>query len=263
MNQDNVDFESWEVATPPSAFVERVMDAVMAETHRSAAVPRAKRSPFRMSVLGVAAAVAAGSFTVFAMFGRSAIRGDSPIPASVDTSKNAKVAPPERSAVRAPSAEGAPAMRGEVRHAVGTVVDRNLRETVRARLMVPLEAEGVERDPHTGLTIPKGTNGPSHNLSREYLQTRIREDFYPMAMACYETALAVEPALSGKVVVDFMIVGDPKVGGIVDQAKINERTTIADTKMTDCLRESMLSMVFAPPDNNGWVTVTYPFEFAP
>ncbi|MET0594086.1 MAG: AgmX/PglI C-terminal domain-containing protein [Polyangiaceae bacterium] len=248
MNQDNVDFESWEVATPPSAFADRVMDAVMAEAHRSRAVPRVKRSLFRMSVLGVAAAVAAGSFTVFAMFGRSRSPASSPIPPS---------------AAPAPVYEGAPSIRTDVRHAAGTVVDRKLRETVRARLMVPLAALGVERDPHTGLTIPRGTNGPSHNLSREYLEQRIREDFYPMAIACYEAALADTPTLAGKVVVDFMIVGDTKVGGIVDQAKINDRTTIADTKMTDCLRESMLSMVFAAPDNDGWVTVTYPFVFAP
>ena len=60
-----------------------------------------------------------------------------------------------------------------------------------------------------------------------------------------------------------MIVGDAKSGGIVDQAKINERTDIADRELATCLRESMLSMVFAPPENNGWVTVTYPFRFSP
>jgi hypothetical protein len=84
-----------------------------------------------------------------------------------------------------------------------------------------------------------------------------------MGLACYESALAREPALRGRVVVDFMIVGDAKVGGIVDQAEINLRSDIGDEELRSCIRESMLSMVFAPPDNNGWVTVTYPFVFSP
>ncbi|HMJ54344.1 MAG TPA: AgmX/PglI C-terminal domain-containing protein, partial [Polyangiaceae bacterium] len=110
---------------------------------------------------------------------------------------------------------------------------------------------------------PSGSNGPSHNLSREYLQQRIREDFYPMAKVCYEGALAKQPELRGQIVIDFVIVGDAKVGGIVDQAKINDRTDVTDVTFLECIRESMLSMVFAPPDNGGWVTVTYPFKFSP
>jgi hypothetical protein len=210
-----------------------------------------------------AAAVAAGSLTVLAMVGRSLMRSD---------------ARPMATKPGAPAVQGATAGHGDAatntvsspapgvplaKHAAGTVVDRKLREEIRARLMSPLVARGVEHDPHTGLTIPSGSTGPSHNLSREYLQQRIREDFYPLASACYEGALAKKQDLRGQIVIDFMIVGDKKVGGIVDQAKINERTDIADAEFTACVRESMLSMVFAPPDDNGWVTVTYPFKFSP
>jgi hypothetical protein len=149
------------------------------------------------------------------------------------------------------------------RHAAGTVIDRRARDTKRVAIMAPLAASGVERDPHTGLTIPSGSSGASHNLSREYLQARIREDFYPLAAACYEGALARQPGLRGQIAIDFMIVGDAKVGGIVDQAQINDKTDITDSRFVECMRESMLSMVFAPPDENGWVTVTYPFRFSP
>lgn len=60
-----------------------------------------------------------------------------------------------------------------------------------------------------------------------------------------------------------MIVGDPSVGGIVDQAKINAATDIPDPEFQDCMLNSMLSMVFEGPDSGGWVTVTYPFKFSP
>jgi len=260
MNIDTIDWECWEVERPSSAFTDRVMDAVRAEARRSAPVPRLRRSLRWMGMLA-AAAVAAGSLTVLAMRGRSVDRA-APPSASVEEKKMPhETAPP--SGVASRNDMPSPFAQVETRYAMGTVVDRKLRETVRARLMVPLESQGVERDPHTGLTIPAGKNGPSHNLSREYLQARIRDDFYPLAKACYETALAARPKLAGKIVVDFMIVGDAKVGGIVDQAKINDRTDIADAQMSDCIRESMLSMVFSPPENNGWVTVTYPFVFAP
>jgi hypothetical protein len=256
MKTETIDWNAWEIEAPPLGFADRVMEAVQAEARTSLLVPRGRRAARWMGALA-AAALAAGSVTVLAMWRRPSPAPEPPRPANAHpAAKPATLAAP--GLAPSPAAE-----RSEMRYARGAVVDRKLRDTVRARLMVPLEAQGVERDPHTGLTIPVGTPGPQHNLSREYLQARIREDFYPMAKACYEDALVRQPLLAGQVVVDFMIVGDAKVGGIVDQAKINERTTIADAKMTDCMRESMLSMVFAPPDDGGWMTVTYPFEFSP
>src|SRR6185436_3500755 len=103
----------------------------------------------------------------------------------------------------------------------------------------------------------------STRLPREYIQARIRQDFFPLAISCYESALARSPNLRGRIVVDFMIVGDAKVGGIVDQAEIDEKSDIEDPEFRTCLRESMLSMVFEAPENDGWLTVTYPFVFEP
>jgi hypothetical protein len=259
MSVETIDWACWAIEEPPADFVDRVIGALPGESRRSAAVRRSSPSRRWMGALAVAV-VATGSLTVLAMIGRGDQRQH---PSAAEK----KRAPGDHAlaASAASVAEGSTAGRvvPPAEHAAGTIVDRRLRDAVRARLVRPLEEKGVERDLHTGLVIPAGADGPSHNLSREYLQTRIREDFYPLAMACYQNALAVNPALRGQIVVDFMIVGDSKVGGIVDQAKINDRTDIADAEFTECMRESMLSMVFAPPDKNGWVTVTYPFQFSP
>jgi hypothetical protein len=256
-----IDWASWEVEEPALDFVDRVMDAALAESRRSAPVRRPRRSGRSMGMLA-AAAVAAGSFTVLAIMARNTRRVQSLwIEAQQGASDRAVASVTVPGGVAAsPTVSNAPP---QAEHAAGTVVDRKLRDAVRARLVTPLQEQGVERDPHTGLTVPAGSNGPSHNLSREYLQQRIREDFYPLAQACYAEALAKQPELRGQIVVDFMIVGDAKVGGIVDQAKINDRTDVTDAEFVGCIRESMLSMVFAPPDNDGWVTVTYPFKFSP
>jgi hypothetical protein len=256
-----IDWESWEFEKPLPQFVDRVMDAVRGESRRSAPVHRAARSGRWVGMLA-AAAVAAGSLTVLAMMERRA-RYRYAAPAETKATPTERVVPAESAAgvvAVPPIASDGPQPIGP---AAGTVLDRKLRDALRARLAPDLEARGFEVDPHTGLTIPAGSSGPSHNLSKEYLQARIRQDFYPLATACYESALAQQPKLRGQIVVDFMIVGDAKVGGIVDQAKINDRSDITDAVFTGCIRESMLSMVFAPPENNGWITVTYPFLFSP
>jgi hypothetical protein len=257
--ETTIDWECWEVEEAPSDFADRVLCAALAESRPSGTLRRTRRSARWMGAL-VAAAVAGGSLTVLAMMQRGARRSAAPsIDPQAAPNDHAPLARSAGDAAKVPRASRVPQ---PADHA-GTVVDRELRDAVRARLVLPLQAHGVELDPHTGLTIPAGSNGPSHNLSKEYLTARIREDFYPLASACYASALAKLPQVRGQIVVDFMIVGDAKVGGIVDQAKINERTDIADPEFTGCIRESMLSMIFAPPENNGWVTVTYPFKFAP
>jgi len=258
-SETTIDWECWEVEEPPADFAERVMGAVLAETRPSAMVRRSKR-PARWTGILAATAVAAGSFSVLAMIAERALRHPPP---SETRQAPSEGAPGSASALAVTAASTPRPGPAEDEPAPSTVVDRKRRDAVRARLVPLLEGKGVERDPHTGLTIPGGSSDASHNLSKEYLRARMREDFYPLARACYESALAKQPDLRGQIVIDFVIVGDAKVGGIVDQAAINDRTDITDAEFTQCIRESMLSMVFAPPDNNGWVTVTYPILFAP
>jgi hypothetical protein len=48
-----------------------------------------------------------------------------------------------------------------------------------------------------------------------------------------------------------LIVGDAKVGRIVDQTEIDEASDTTDPEVATGVHESMLSMVFAPPENDG------------
>jgi hypothetical protein len=100
-------------------------------------------------------------------------------------------------------------------------------------------------------------------LDKDYIQSRIREDLVPIAKECYETALEDQPDLAGKLVMKFAIVGEPDVGGVVDAAEIDPSSTLVHPDLHECMRESMMSLSFAPPDQGGTVQVTYPFEFAP
>jgi hypothetical protein len=66
-----------------------------------------------------------------------------------------------------------------------------------------------------------------------------------------QSALVRLPELRGRIVIDFLIVGDAKVGRIVDQTEIDEASDTTDPEVATGVHESMLSMVFAPPENDG------------
>jgi hypothetical protein len=100
-------------------------------------------------------------------------------------------------------------------------------------------------------------------IDRDYVQSRVREDFMPMAAKCYEAALVKQPRLAGRLSVKFVIVGDETTGGIVDSAELDEASTLTDPKLVECMLETMKSMTFKPPRKGGWVSVTYPFLLSP
>jgi hypothetical protein len=101
-------------------------------------------------------------------------------------------------------------------------------------------------------------------LDREYIRSAISEQLLPVAVECYESALADDPELAGKLVAEFTIVGAEEVGGIVEEATINAGESTLDNEFVrECLRESLMAVTFEPPPDGGQVQVTYPFEFRP
>jgi hypothetical protein len=266
MTVSPIDWHAWSTERPPPTFADDVMRAVGCDALPQLRAPQLRTArPVRplVATLLVAAVstaslalLAAAGIVDFGLGGASAPRSNSAQPRSVppvrpDVGATRELSKPEVST--APSARAAGMMRDRVRR-------EQVREKLHARF-----APGIERDPHTGLTLPSGagSGAGTSNLTATYLQQRIRDDFYPLAVACYEAALVQEPKLRGKIVVDFMIVGDVSVGGIVDQAKMNGATDIQNPELRECMLQSMLSMVFEAPESGGWVTVTYPFELSP
>ncbi|MFO0636313.1 MAG: AgmX/PglI C-terminal domain-containing protein [Nannocystaceae bacterium] len=99
-------------------------------------------------------------------------------------------------------------------------------------------------------------------LDKDYIQARIKEDLVPLAQECYESALEDDAAVAGKLTMHFDIIGDESVGGVVDGAEIDPSSEIEHPALLECMRESMMSLSFAPPEGGGTVSVTYPFVFA-
>ncbi len=148
-----------------------------------------------------------------------------------------------------------------------TLKDRERRDDLRRRIYAafgeeppPQEARRQARPKPAPLAqAPAAARG---SLDKQYIQDRIREDFVPLAKECYEAALERDPKLGGKLKIDFEIVGDESVGGVVESAELSEDSEIQDEEFMYCMRESMLSMSFEPPKGGGSVSVTYPFSFS-
>jgi hypothetical protein len=104
---------------------------------------------------------------------------------------------------------------------------------------------------------------PAGKMDPQYIQHVVQDDYFPLAKQCYTSALAKNPKLAGRIELHFRIVGDPKVGGVVDDAKLLDGSSIDDTEFRTCVRESMMSVTFDAPPEGGAVTVTYPIEFSP
>ncbi len=104
--------------------------------------------------------------------------------------------------------------------------------------------------------------GASPGIEPKYIQERVRNEFFPLALKCYGDALEQSPELGGRIVFAFNIVGDAKTGGIVEAVDVLNESTLRDPDVIDCMRQSFLSVTFPPPASGGEVTVIYPIEFS-
>jgi hypothetical protein len=105
--------------------------------------------------------------------------------------------------------------------------------------------------------------GNAKGVDPDYITKRVHEDLFPLALDCYADALKRDPKLAGRLEVFFRVIGDKKVGGVVDETRLEEGTTITDREMQTCVRESMMSVSFDAPPGDGELTVVYPIEFSP
>ncbi len=156
-----------------------------------------------------------------------------------------------------------------VRNADGSpTLDRARADAIRARLKAlygeaPAASETAQNKPNP--QYPVMPHDPAQNdlALKDYIHQRIKDDYIPLAKSCYENALAKSPKLEGKLVISFRIVGDRRVGGVVDSADIDPSSTLADDDLSLCMKESMMSVSFdAPPDDKP-VTIKYPLELSP
>ncbi len=100
-------------------------------------------------------------------------------------------------------------------------------------------------------------------LDKEYIRDVVKTQVIELVQECYVNALQKDSQMAGRIVLEFEIMGDESVGGVIDQVLVKDESTLDDPEMRECVAESMGSAIFDPPEGGGTVRVTYPFNFEP
>lgn len=104
---------------------------------------------------------------------------------------------------------------------------------------------------------------PEVPIDKEYIRASVRE-LIPLLGECYQQGLERNPQLSGNVVVNFTIEGEPGVGAVIGESKVDDaKSDLADVAVRECIQETMHAIQMDAPPGGGTVRVTYPFAFAP
>ena len=190
-----------------------------------------------------------------------------PPPSSAPSSSSATSDEEANGADSALPIASAPAAAVAPSSGAGPVLDRAKADAIRARLKAlygETSAAAETAQNKANSQYPVMPHDPDQNdVLKDYIHQRIKDDYVPLAKSCYENALVKSPALGGRLVMSFRIVGDRRVGGVVDSSEIDPSSTIQDEELATCMKESMMAVSFdAPPDDKP-VTVKYPIVLSP
>lgn len=153
-----------------------------------------------------------------------------------------------------------PRYQGPIRDAATAAA---IREALIARKAVELGGS-VEPGKPGGMPAPVGAGNQANKPLGQYIERTMREQFLPLAGECYTALLESLPNAAGNVMLEFSVLGDPAVGGVVVDVNLGPETTLTNPEFRTCMSESMYAIVFdAPPGKDGTVTVKQSFELAP
>ncbi len=166
------------------------------------------------------------------------------------------------------SADSAPALptyRGPVRNPQQAAL---LREALIARKAQQLSAaansSAASRSPEGVGVEPDGARHQEAKPLSDYVSRLMQQQFLPLATECYEVLLSTNPRAAGTVALEFSILGDAAVGGVVVDVTFGAGTTLLDPQFSACMTELMYSVIFdAPPGKDGSVSVEQSFDLAP
>lgn len=91
---------------------------------------------------------------------------------------------------------------------------------------------------------------------------RQMDEATPLFAECYQLGLAENPELSATFTLDYVVEAQEGVGGYVREATISSKEKESET-LVECLRETVLSLNFLPPDKSDSIRIVYPLTFVP
>lgn len=103
------------------------------------------------------------------------------------------------------------------------------------------------------------------SLSRETIRAAVGAVIEDVK-TCYDLQLETTPKLWGKLVVDFVIVAEEGIGGVVDSVELGEGTDLPmreSRELVDCIVETIYTLELPEPEGGGQVEVSYPLIMRP
>ncbi len=231
--------------------------------------------PFKaLAIIGVVAIVALAAYLVAVLFASEpgegpgaegdagAHRPDASTPAAEPSKSPDDPTAHDAASTNAPDRQRAKARR---------LPDREARE---ALVRAIAEARGrreasraAEVDPSGYPAAGSGGEGadgePRGQMSREYIQETVHEA-EPLIRECYDLALDEDREVGGRLVVRFVIAGEPEAGGLIESVELEEigEGLASSETLLECMRETIYTLEFDPPEGGGRVIVSYPFNFS-
>ncbi len=133
------------------------------------------------------------------------------------------------------------------------VTDAAGRVSATGRLLAPMPAADSTHNDGGGPSLA------------QYISDRLQQDFVPLLQQCFADEVHKSPGLTGTAVLNYRIVGDESVGGVVDTATVDPmKSTLNSAEFSECVTESMKSVAFgAPPADQKELAGKYSITFGP
>jgi len=121
---------------------------------------------------------------------------------------------------------------------------------------VPRDSDGPEGEPAAGGLIDRTGD-------HEYLVKVMNEDLMPLADECYALARETQPELAGMLVLDFEILGEEEIGGVVESVELGQANELVDPNLVECMRESILATTLPAPEQGGRDAISISLRLSP
>jgi hypothetical protein len=145
---------------------------------------------------------------------------------------------------------------------------RKISAAERQRLLDEIRKSYRDRNASPSSGSPSLSAGPAPSLpevsvDKDFIRMSVRE-LIPLLSECFQEGLARDPKLQGTIVVDFTIEGEPGVGGVIGESRVDTAASdLKDATVHECVAATMHAIQIAPPPHGGTVRVRYPLAFAP
>lgn len=99
--------------------------------------------------------------------------------------------------------------------------------------------------------------------TREYLTEVMNDDLMPLADECIMLARETEPELAGMLVLDFEILADEDIGGVVESVAPGQGNEVPNAELIECMRESILATTLPRPEQGGRDAISISLRLSP